>query len=460
MKHVCFFVACVVLLGGCVFEHNPYFCKGAPLDNCTLIDAGIDAPTHCTMNQQCTTPMATVCDIAGSMTCVQCTPSESGACTGATPACVSNTCQKCTEHAQCASHACLPDGTCGDDTNVAYVEPMPVGNDNPACSSAAPCATVMKALSLGRPYVKLHGTTDEAVSIKGGRVVTFLADPGAKLTRTNGNGAILTVQDNGTSASVYDLTIANAPNDPSGIGCVAPTAGASLSLTRVTISNNPGGGISVSGGALTVSQSTLTGNAGTAGAAISATGGTLTISRSTIVSNPGGGISVTGTTSVFDISESFIVYNGRALAQPSDVGGAALTANTSGSRFEWNTVAFNESNGLTFRGGLSCNGPMASAAGNLIYHNTEPDGLGGTKTDATTQKNAVGCQFGNSLAVPTDPGNLGFKSPIVTPFDFHLTSASPATIVNAGGACSGVDYDGDMRPIGAACDLGADEYHP
>ena len=447
------------LMTGCE-NANPNYCPGVLNDNCLNLDASIDAPPRCTSDPQCTVPGLGVCDVASSMVCVQCTTAEPSACMGAAPACVSNTCQECTEHVQCASNACLPDGTCGNDMSVAYVEPMPVGNDNSACSKEAPCATVMMALSTGRPYVKFHGTTDEAVSIKGGRVVTFLADSGAKLTRSNGNGAILTVQDNGTSLRVYDLTIANAPNDPSGIGCVAPTAGAALAFTRVTISNNPGGGISVSGGALTVLQSTLSGNAGTAGTAISASGGMLTVSRSTIVNNPGGGISVTGATSVFDISDTFIVYNGRALGQPSDVGGAALTANMSGSKFEWNTVAFNESNGLTFRGGSSCNGPMVAASGNLIYHNTEPDGLGGTKTDATTQRNAIGCQFGNSLAIPTDAGNVGFKSPIVTPFDFHLTSASPATIIDAGGACSSIDYDGDMRPVGAACDLGADEYRP
>jgi hypothetical protein len=128
---------------------------------------------------------------------------------------------------------------------------------------------------------------------------------------------------------------------------------------------------------------------------------------------------------------------------------------------ERNTIAFNQSSGVAFRGGISCNAPLVAAAGNLIFHNTEGDGAGGTKTDATTQKNDVSsCQYGNTLAIPTDAGNLGFKSPVIAPLDFHLTSASPPTIVDAGGTCSGIDLDGDARPIGAACDLGADEYHP
>jgi hypothetical protein len=32
-------------------------------------------------------------------------------------------------------------------------------------------------------------------------------------------------------------------------------------------------------------------------------------------------------------------------------------------------------------------------------------------------------------------------------------------VVGAGGACTGNDFDGDMRPIDGACDLGADELH-
>src|SRR5690606_34580854 len=125
-----------------------------------------------------------------------------------------------------------------------------------------------------------------------------------------------------------------------------------------------------------------------------------------------------------------------------------------------NTVAFNQSSGAVYRGGVSCTGAMVTANGNLIYRNSEADGAGGFKTDSSTQHNTPGCQFGNSLAVAMDAANLGFKSPASVPFDFHLTAASPSTVVDAGGACTGVDVDGDMRPFGTACDIGADELRP
>ena len=168
---------------------------------------------------------------------------------------------------------------------------------------------------------------------------------------------------------------------------------------------------------------------------------------------------MTAVDSTVDISDSFIVYNGTAIGQQSVIGGVALAPNTPGSRFERNTVAFNQSKSGRFRGGVSCDGAMVVARGNIVYHNMEFDGAGGIKNDATTQ-NDGDCQFGNSLLLAADPGNLGFAAPISMPYDFHLTGASPSTVVDAAGACNGIDFDGDVRPINAACDLGADEFHP
>jgi Right handed beta helix region len=412
-----------------------------------------EQPMGCSSNAQCAAPTG-VC-VLEERTCVQCTVAEASACVGTTPVCgTDNTCGGCSQHSDCASAVCLPDGACGSDVNVAYVDPAGTGT---TCTKAAPCQKVDDALKTSRPFVKFRGVTDEAVVVDN-RTVTFLADPGAQLTRSSG-GAIVTVKDTGTSLAVYDLAISDAPNNANGYGVLVPTGGGtpSVSLTRVTLQNNPGGGISSSGATVTVTQSTVSGNQG---GGISASGGTLTVTQSTVSGNQGGGISVAGVATTFSITDNIMIYNGRALgAQASNFGGAAITSNTAGSKFERNTVAFNESNGLTFRGGTSCNAPLATAAGNLLFHNAEPDGGGGIKNDLTTQANlSGGCSFGNTLAVATDANNLGFQSPLIAPFDFHLTAATPATIRDAGGACTGVDIDGDTRPQGVACDLGADEY--
>jgi hypothetical protein len=415
-------------------KSNPYYCEGNPDDNC-LIDADIDKPMGCTTSAQCTNAAKPVCETAMKL-CVACTADEVGSCGGTTPVCSStNTCTACTAHGQCDSHACTPDGSCAAETSVAYVDPS--GTDNDSCSKAMPCTSVAKALATTRAYVKFNGSTDEAVTISGGRKVTFLANTGAVLTRTSGTGPIITIQDDNTSLTVYDLSISNAPNNASGRGILIPGVGTpAVTLVRTTISNNPGGGIS-------------------------ATGGSLAIQQSTIANNAGGGVLVSGTGTMFAITNNVIVYNGTANgANATQLGGVAITSNTTGAKFEWNTIAFNQSDGSVYRGGVSCTGAMVSAAGNLIYRNSETDGGGGLVTDTTTQRNATGCDFGNTLAVATDAGNLGFKSPATQPFDFHLTASSPATIIDAGGTCSGTDFDGDARPIGNACDLGADEYRP
>lgn len=443
---------CIVLIAAISLcacgESNPYFCKGAPLDNCTLIDAPPDVPSRCTINEECTSPMAMVCEV-GSGACVQCTPSEASVCAGATPVCISNSCQKCTDHTQCASAACLPDGTCGTDVNVAYVDPD--GTDNQNCSKMTPCNDVTKALATDRPYLKFHGTTDQAVSVKAGRVVTFLADPGAILTRRSGNGAILTVQDNGTSVSIYDLSISNAPNDPNGIGCLIPTGGGTptLILDRVTISNNPGGGISTAAGALTVSRSVVS-QSGGAGITMTA-GGTLNVSQSELSQNRGGGILMSADSGI-TLTNNIIHHNGDKLS--SAFGGLSLRP-TPGSVVQFNTIVDNEANaGAASAGGIFCDVTGFIADNNLIFRNTGGQAL-------TTQTFGI-CTYGKSFiaGAPVGDNTPMFVRPNLPPVDYHLTASTPTTIRDAAGNCTGVDYDGDMRPIGPACDLGADEYRP
>jgi Right handed beta helix region len=418
-------------LVGCLFANDPYYCPGMPNDYCSE-----DSATTCTSDQQCSgaTP---VCDLAGTRTCVQCTVAQTEQCTGTAPVCgADQRCRGCSAHSDCSSAACLPDGACGTESDIAYVSSA--GVDTAACTLVTPCTQVASGLATARLFVKLSGSIDEAVVIGGGRRVALLAAPGARLTRSAG-GAVITVRDSETSVQIYDLTIADAPNNASGFGLLVPAGSGAptVTMTRTTIENNPAGGISVAGGS-------------------------FSISRSIVANNPGGGISISGIGTRFSITDNVVVYNGRALGvQPSSVGGLAITANTAGSQCQRNTIAFNASDGSTFRAGISCNAPLASASGNLMFHNTEPDGLGGLRNDLSTQANsAPSCSFGNSLAIATDVGHLGFKSPLVAPLDFHLTDATPASVRDAAGTCSGVDIDGDLRPIGGACDLGADEYQP
>lgn len=420
-----------LIVGSCLYARDPYYCEGQPNNYCP------DGAVLCRRDADCP-GAAPVCYPAGASrgVCVQCTPTAASACAGPTPVCGAElACRACRAHSECASAACLPDGSCAAEETVAYL--APTGDDSAACTQARPCRSFALGLATGRPVLKLAGTVAESVLIEGGRRVTVLAEPGAALTGA-GTGANLLIRGAGTRVAIHGLTIAQAPNTELGYGVfVPPGAGTPyVELTGVELRRNPAGAISVSVG-------------------------TLALTRSTLVDNLGGGLYVAGVATTFVITDNVIAYNGRARAPgTSALGGATLLANTEGSRFERNTVAFNESDG-TYAGGVHCSGPLVGATGNLLYHNGEADGLGGVKvTGATQLAPANGCATGTSLAVPTDARHLGFRSPITPPYDFHLSAETPASVIDAGGACSGRDLDGDPRPLGAACDLGADERSP
>lgn len=413
-------VAMVAVTSAGCHRDNPLYCDGHP-DDPDCQGAG------CTSNSQCAVP-ASVCDVDGTRECVQClAPDQTSACGGATPVCApDHSCRVCTAHAQCASLACLPDGSCGDDTTVAYVDPT--GSDNASCTKAMTCTLVSKALATNRPYLKFTGTTDEAVTVDNGRVVTFLAEPGAKLTRTTGTGAILTVRDNGTSLAIYDLSISNAPNNPSGIGVVLPAAAGAptVTLARATVANNPGGGISSSGGMVTVSQSTISGN-------------------------QGGGISISG--AQFDLTNNFIVGNG---GTGTVFGGVHFDGTNTGTRrFEFNTVT--ENIGMAgFTVGVVCTlvGQPVTFSSNVVYDNQ----VGGGRT----QVSGTNCSWTYSDIGPdtvAGTGNINVPPIFADPMrsDFHLQLASPARDAADPASSLSVDIDGDLRPQGAARDMGADE---
>jgi hypothetical protein len=194
------------------------------------------------------------------------------------------------------------------------------------------------------------------------------------LTRTAGNGPIVTVQDDGTSLSVYDLSISNAPNGLSGVGCLIPAGAGSpaLLLTRATITNNPGGGVSISGGTFVIVANKFFNNG----------------SYTSVI----GGISIGTTTNAID-------------------------------RLEFNSFALNMSeDGVA--PGIQCIAGVFSAKDNIMSDNRTP----------TLSANQFGgtCIHAYSIArpgtLPPGPGN-GTSDPLfVDPGkgDLHLLANSPA----------------------------------
>jgi hypothetical protein len=386
--------ACDTLLGK---ELNPKFCAAHPDDS----RCRGDASQSCSSTAQCTAPL--VCDVGGTNTCVQCTPEEDDACTGATPVCGDDrTCRGCTAHAECGgSDACLPSGACADPAQVAYVKPMVLGgSDNPNCTLAMPCTKVTSALQTGRAYVKIAGTNDEGGTISiDSRNVMLLAERDAKLTRTSIG---LHVQISGTSeVEIYDLEISGALGTQ-GIGISMPPGNAAkLTLRRVKLLNNQGGGISVSGG-------------------------------------------------TFNITNSFIVRNGDELA--GTFGGLSLGIATPGNnRLEFNTIVDNKA--AINSAGVVCNVPAFMAPNNIVARNN----LAGSTTAPGAQTTVGGCTYPSSriqndvsglmFEHPDPPGTLSYKLLLGSAAIDQATT--PSDIVE--------DFEGQPRPSGPGKDIGADE---
>jgi hypothetical protein len=388
-------------------------------------------------------------------------------------------------HTDCPSQACLPDGSCGDDSNVAYVDVD--GTDNATCTKLAPCTKIAAdALVTNRPYIKLHGVITETLAIA--RDVVLLADPGAELVG-NSSTATLTLQGN-AQVGIFDLAFGHAGGTSGtsivmaagntatvavvraaivggsvGIDVKAGTLsvtqstiksvngdgidieGGTLSLGQSTISGTQGGGVESSGGAVSIVQSTLTNNQR---GGIYSGGGSLSVLQSTIESNPAGGIDVSNASSQFDIRNNFIDHNGQTTASVGGVrvGGTLVTAD----RLEFNTIVDNLG-GVT-SGGVTCNVTNLVAANNIIARNSLMD-----MTTATNAQTFGACTFPTSK-VANDMTGLAFVNADAPPYDYHLRVGSVAIDHATTATTTIIDFDGDARPQGAADDQGADEFKP
>lgn len=391
---------------------------------------------------------APVCDVEGSGRCVQCTPQEAAGCGGTTPVCGEELlCRGCASHAECPSNACGPDGACVAEADVLYVKGGQAGPPNgaTACSKSEPCGTMAAALAnvtAARRFVRVSGLVSDGSISAQQKAFVALGEEGA--TWRTGGAYLLDAKN--SAIELYDLTL-----DPVDTGI--RMEGGTLSLTRCKISGGRLEALLINDGVATVSQSEITETGstsfGSARRAINLNRGELTVDRSLIARNPGGGI-VVGGNQRFRVTNSFIVGNAGS-------GGVRATRPAAGSKLEHNTIVDNRITATALEdggAGVFCDDAAFEGGNNLIFRNQRLSGQL-SQTDGS-------CRYGNSYVAsgsgPTDP-SLGFRSN-AAPFDYHLTAASPAQVVNAGSGCAGVDFDGDVRGADGSCDLGADELMP
>jgi predicted outer membrane repeat protein len=320
-----------------------------------------------------------------------------------------NTCQACAAHGDCPSSACLGDGSCAAEADVAYVDQT--GTATTGCTRAAPCGSITAALAAGRPYVKVHGTINDTVAMTAGSV-TIVADPGATLMHDTASAA-LTVSGNGTLLSVYGLKIVS----PLSTGVSVPTAGQTPTLQLI--------GAEVSGNLV--------------GANVQA--GTFKLVRSKIIGNREGGVVIEGTAKFYIVGNTFFA-NG---ALDSAIGALGIkTKLFSDNRLDFNSFLNNQTTDTG--GAIQCDAGMGFTARNNIIYN--PSVVGDPITGTCAHDYSLVPQTMARLGANIITGNPMFVNLMTG--DMHLLAGSPASSAAAPNAdvsgLAAMDMAGTQRP--------------
>jgi len=493
---------------GCT-KHNPLYCESAgdcASFSCNTTARECNPVQECTDSTTCSAPGAPICD-TGLGYCVPCSdPGPSSACEAhdsSLPICADDGhCVECLDHGACgvgapicdselhecrgcdsstecaglggANDICSPTGQCvacvnhGDcsatsqvcdrSTNacaaaadVFYVSGTD-GTDNGSCGSQLqPCKTVEFGLALmgGQPFLRVAGGDYSGNIEVTNQAVTIVA-PGVTFTSLGSDRPALLVN-NGSTLAIDGMTLRGAHgSNANGITC--ENNGTSLTLYDARITGNEVNGIYSFGCEIDVQRGSSDNNTAVG---IEAFNGSLTVSAARLYHNLAGGIHLS--TVEYDITNSFIVDNGRGAAGGSDVGGVRVDNSTENrpQRFAFNTVAGNTARTAATASGIHCDTSGMAApvlTSNLIWGNA--GGMAQTSGNCTWRfSNIEGyADAGNNGNIDEDPGYEN-----VIDGDYHVRTGSPC--VDAGETIEDIlfDYDLDRRGQGNGYDIGADE---
>lgn len=246
----------------------------------------------------------------------------------------------------------------------------------------------------------------------------------AGITVNGGNATRLFRVSSGSTASLSGLNLTGGNAAGSSGGAILNQPGATLSLTRCTLSGNTApqaGAIASYGQAALLSHCTLAGNSGNFGGAIENSGGPLTLTHCTLASNQS-----TGPTAGFDGGGAIDSYNGATVT---------LTACV----FTGNTATSGTGPEMWMESGV------LNATNCLIG-----DGKDSTMTNGVNS-NLVGTTASPINALLAPLGNYGGPTRTMPPLP-----GSPA--INAAGTSSfTTEQRGYPRSVGLAADIGAVE---
>lgn len=429
---------------------------------CATTGTAVGQCVECVDNSACTKEAAKGFCVKNA--CAGCQDAGAAACSGATPLCAlvgasAGKCVACVASADCTADAtkpvclanqCVACSATGAPTCAAKNALLPVcdatGGRCVECTTSANCTAVATKPICDANQCRGCKKDSECVGVSSAGVcgLDFSCPGDANVIYVQNSSLCSTsIRGSGSATSPFcfpdDAALALSASKSVIVvhGTVGPTAALVFNLTGqpVLVAGQasatikpPAGGmppvVSITAGEVTLRDVTISGGGDTG---ISVTGGAiLHMDRCFVLNNQG--IGVLTNASAFDIVNTVIAGNGAGTG----VNGVSLGAytGTGPTKLAFNTVVGNV--GL----GVYC-GANYVVTGILANGNGTGDLSANCRFDATT-----------STAAPA------FSS-----VAYHLSAASPC-VDAAGAVCPPDDIDGDLRPQGAACDCGADEYKP
>jgi hypothetical protein len=253
---------------------------------------------------------------------------------------------------------------------------------------------------VGTYKLTISGTSTNEGSLK---IFGKLRVKGASTTGTiidaAGLGAQVIEVKTGASTTISNLMITGG-NDDTGGGGISVGSNATTTLSGVTVTANPGGGID-NDGTLTIDDSSITGNTGGGiHSRIINSGNTLTVNNSTISENTstdfGGGISNGGKLTV---NNSTISGN-----TAGDEGGGIFNGDSGTLTISQSTVSGNTA--ASGAGGIASNGGDVDILNSTISGNTANGGNGeGLEHDSTSGTlTIINSTIANNVAAPGKDG--------------------------------------------------------
>ena len=361
---------------------------------------------------------------------------------------------------------------------------MIIVTDTGDSGSASTCTLRQAIVSMNAGAVAGTGCTYSGPAFGSSDTIAFstTAFPNGSPNNT------ITLASGPLSITAANLAIEAAPNGSITIDAhkassvmVDSVSGGSLSLDHMSLTNGattgPGGGISGFAASLTLTHSTLSGNAASLGGGIYARYVTLTnCTLSGNSANNGGGIwirggNVTGSTlsgnsasgtgggiytvGALTLTNSTVSGNSAQSTGLGAVGGGGILVQFPGS-LTLTSVTISANYAITYGAGIFGNGPVVITANNsIVAGNTNP----GTNTG---QNVYPGITTGLDDLIGSNPklgplANNGGPTQTMLPLPGSPAIDNGSDATCAASPVNGVDQRGVPRPQGARCDIGAVE---